>query len=45
MKKNTHVVVPDRQFKITQGVDQLQEYRFGTKTARHLFCKCATDHM
>lgn len=45
MKKNTHVVVPERSFKITQGEDQLQEYRFGSKTARHLFCKHATNHV
>eukprot|EP00892_Ulva_mutabilis_P004701 jgi/Ulvmu1/2602/UM014_0053.1 len=39
MKKNIHNVVPAQFFKITAGQDNLQEYRFGTKTAIHLFCK------
>eukprot|EP00732_Lithocolla_globosa_P006317 Lithocolla_globosa_v1_NODE_7247_length_972_cov_6.827699.p1 type:complete len:136 gc:universal NODE_7247_length_972_cov_6.827699:758-351(-) len=38
MKRNTHFVVPSSQFRLISGQSQLTEYRFNTKTARHLFC-------
>lgn len=34
-----HLIVPAPQFHITAGEAQLTEYRFGTATARHFFCK------
>ena len=34
-----HLIVPVQHFRITQGEAQLSEYRFGTATARHFFCK------
>jgi hypothetical protein len=34
-----HLVVPARRFRISRGEDALSEYRFGTGTARHLFCR------
>lgn len=43
MKKNTHAVVPAQFFGITKGQENLQEYRFGTNTAKHLFCKYESD--
>mmetsp|Transcript_30491 Transcript_30491/g.42063 ORF Transcript_30491/g.42063 Transcript_30491/m.42063 type:complete len:136 (+) Transcript_30491:130-537(+) len=39
MKANVHFVVPKDQFRIVKGEDELTEYRFNTKQARHLFCK------
>ena len=33
-----HLIVPDRYFRLLQGDEALTEYRFGTRTARHLFC-------
>ncbi len=33
-----HLIVDGDAFKITAGADNLTEYRFNTKTARHLFC-------
>jgi len=38
MKRNTHVIVPDADFRLVQGGNVLTTYQFGTKTARHLFC-------
>lgn len=34
-----HLIVPLRQFRLLQGRDNLQSYRFNTGTAEHLFCK------
>jgi hypothetical protein len=34
-----HLIVPASQIRITSGEADLAEYRFGTRTARHLFCK------
>lgn len=39
MKKNWHFVVPKEQLKLLCDERALQEYTFGTHTARHLFCK------
>jgi len=34
-----HIIVPDNQFRIVSGEKNLNEYRFNTGVARHLFCK------
>jgi hypothetical protein len=39
MKRNTHAIIPGARFRLLTGADSQAEYRFETKTARHLFCK------
>ena len=39
MKRNTHAIVPEQRFRVTQGEDQLSCYTFNTRTAKHLFCR------
>lgn len=34
-----HLIVEPEQFRLLQGEDVLTEYRFHTRTARHLFCR------
>ena len=34
-----HLIVPASDFRLLSGADSLVEYRFGTGTARHLFCR------
>lgn len=34
-----HLIIPLRQFRLIQGQDNLQSYRFNTGTAEHLFCR------
>jgi hypothetical protein len=34
-----HLIVPPERFRLLAGEEHLQEYRFGTRTARHLFCR------
>jgi hypothetical protein len=34
-----HLIVPAARFRLLAGADALAEYRFGTGTARHLFCR------
>jgi hypothetical protein len=34
-----HLIVPHRDFRLIRGADSLVEYRFGTGTANHLFCR------
>ncbi len=34
-----HLIVPAADFLLEQGAEMLTEYRFGTRTARHLFCR------
>ena len=34
-----HLILPDDDFHLLRGEPELIEYRFGTKTARHLFCR------
>jgi hypothetical protein len=34
-----HLIVPAARFRLLAGDDVLAEYRFGTGTARHLFCR------
>jgi len=39
MRRNVHVVVPEKALRILQGgAAALAEYRYGSGTARHLFC-------
>ena len=33
-----HLIVPRSRFRLLQGADRLTEYKFNTRTARHLFC-------
>ena len=39
MKRNTHLIVPASAFKLLKGDKALSTYKFGTKTAKHTFCK------
>lgn len=39
MSGNIHVIVPSSRFRLLQGADNLTEYTFNTRRARHLFCK------
>jgi len=34
-----HLIVPKDQFELEAGEGALSEYRFNTKTAKHLFCR------
>jgi hypothetical protein len=34
-----HLIVPRNRFRLLRGEDALSEYRFGSGTARHLFCR------
>ena len=34
-----HLIVTADQFRLVAGADDLADYRFGTGTARHLFCR------
>ena len=34
-----HLIVPADRFRLLSGADNLGEYRFGERIARHLFCK------
>lgn len=34
-----HLIVPRERFRLLRGEDMLSSYRFGTRTARHLFCR------
>ena len=39
MSGNIHVIVPSSRFRLLQGADNLTEYTFNSRRARHLFCK------
>ncbi|XP_013789883.2 centromere protein V-like [Limulus polyphemus] len=39
MKKNSHFVVRDEDFRLLQGEDNLTLYTFNTHMAKHYFCK------
>lgn len=39
MKKNIHFIVPDSNFHLMKGEEELSCYTFNTKKAKHLFCK------
>ena len=34
-----HLIVPQSQFRLMSGSQELSEYRFGTGVARHMFCR------
>jgi len=34
-----HLIVPASQFRLVSGAAAIAEYRFGTRQARHLFCR------
>ena len=34
-----HLIVPRARFRLLRGADDLVEYAFATRTARHLFCR------
>ena len=34
-----HLIVPRERFRLQRGQDALTEYTFGTRVARHLFCR------
>jgi hypothetical protein len=34
-----HLIVPRARFRLLRGADNLSEYTFNTRTARHLFCR------
>ena len=34
-----HLIVPETDFELLQGASDLNEYRFNTGQARHLFCR------
>jgi hypothetical protein len=34
-----HLIVPAQDFRLLTGADALTDYRFGTRVARHLFCR------
>lgn len=38
MRGHVHWIVPRERFRLIRGADALTEYRFHTRTARHLFC-------
>lgn len=39
-----HLIVESSALEILSGEDELSDYRFGTGTARHLFCKHCGIH-
>jgi hypothetical protein len=38
-KAYLHLIVPPERFRLSTGEDALTTYQFGTRTARHLFCR------
>jgi hypothetical protein len=34
-----HLIVPRSRFRLLRGADELVEYTFNTRTARHVFCR------
>jgi hypothetical protein len=39
-----HLIVPQSQFELLRGADALTTYQFGTKTAKHHFCRTCGIH-
>jgi hypothetical protein len=39
-----HLIVPQKNFTLLSGADQLTSYRFNTGTAQHLFCRVCGIH-
>ena len=44
MKGNLHLIVPEDAFELTQGEYFIEEYRFGTENAVHIFCRDCGIH-
>ena len=44
MKGFLHLIVGLEQFQCMSGEDELSTYRFGTKTAKHTFCRVCGVH-
>jgi len=44
MKGFLHLIVPPQQFECTSGEAELSTYQFGSKTARHTFCRVCGVH-
>ena len=44
MKGFLHLIVPPQQFKCISGEAELSTYQFGTKTAKHTFCRVCGVH-
>ena len=44
MKGFLHLIVPQGQFQCTSGETELSTYQFGTRTAKHTFCKTCGVH-
>jgi hypothetical protein len=39
-----HLIVPPERFTILRGEEDLAEYRFNTRVARHMFCRTCGIH-
>ena len=44
MKGFLHLIVPPQQFECVSGEAELATYQFGTKTAKHKFCRVCGVH-
>ena len=44
MKGFLHLIVPPQQFQCISGESELTTYQFGTKTAKHTFCRVCGVH-
>jgi hypothetical protein len=44
MKGFLHLIVPEADFTLLSGAEDISEYRFNTGTARHMFCKVCGIH-
>jgi hypothetical protein len=44
MKGFLHLIVPPQQFQCISGESELSTYQFGTKTAKHTFCRVCGVH-
>jgi hypothetical protein len=44
MKGFLHLIVPLEQFQCTSGEGELSTYQFGTRTAKHTFCRVCGVH-
>ena len=44
MKGFLHLIVPPQQFQCISGESELSTYQFGTKTAKHMFCRVCGVH-
>lgn len=44
MKGFLHLIVPPQQFECTSGASELGTYQFGTRTAKHTFCRVCGVH-